>query len=285
MTDRATSGRVLIVDDDRALRHALARLLEQAGYDVVQAGTGSEAEHHLAAGAFALMLLDVGLPGKSGLDVLAHVRTMTTEHPRVVVITSDDTPETLLKAIHGQADRFLAKPFAPGVIVGVVQDVLRASPATDSPIEVVSARPEWVELVAPCSLDVADRIHAFVMQLEASLPEAVRESVGQSFHELLRNAVEWGGKLDPTRKVRISCIRARRMLIYRIADPGKGFDMSQLAHAAINNPKDNPLQHSQVREDQGLRPGGLGLVISRSLVDEVIYNQTGNEVVLIKYLD
>jgi len=230
------------------------------------------------------MLLDVGLPGMSGLDVLTQVGFLASP-PRVIMITADDTPETLLKAVRGQADRFITMPFAPDTIVEVVDDVLRAPPAAALPIEVVSARPDWVELVAPCSLRVADRIQGFLMRLEADLPEAVRESVGQAFRELLCNAVEWGGKLDPTRTVRISCIRARRMLLYRIADPGEGFDIEHLAHSAISNPEDNPLQHAFVREEQGLRPGGLGLAITRSLVDELIYNEARNEVVFVKYLD
>jgi len=152
-------------------------------------------------------------------------------------------------------------------------------------IEVVSARPEWVELVAPCTLEVSDRIQSFVMQLEADLPERVREAVGQAFRELLNNAIEWGGKLDPERKVRISCLRAKRLLLYRIADPGEGFDVEKLRHAAIANPSDAPLQHAMVREEQGLRPGGLGLMMTQSLVDELIYNEARNEVVFIKYLD
>lgn len=75
------------------------------------------------------------------------------------------------------------------------------------------------------------------------------------------------------------------MLLYRIADPGEGFDINRLAHAAISNPDDDPLGHDRVREELGLRPGGLGLVMTRALVDEVIYNEKRNEVVLVKYLD
>jgi len=278
-------GRILVVDDDRAIRHAMSTLLEGAGHLVVQAGDGPTALAELGLPTpFDVMLLDVGLPGMSGLDVLTQVGFLASP-PRVIMITADDTPETLLKAVRGQADRFITKPFAPDTIVEVVDDVLRAPPAAALPIEVVSARPDWVELVAPCSLRVADRIQGFLMRLEADLPEAVRESVGQAFRELLCNAVEWGGKLDPTRTVRISCIRARRMLLYRIADPGEGFDIEHLAHSAISNPEDNPLQHAFVREEQGLRPGGLGLAITRSLVDELIYNEARNEVVFVKYLD
>jgi CheY-like chemotaxis protein/anti-sigma regulatory factor (Ser/Thr protein kinase) len=278
------SSRILLVDDDRAFRHAIGALLAGAGHAVSQAADGPEALAHLARDRFDLMLLDIGLPGMSGLDVLTGVRAMA-EPPRVVVVTADDTPETLLKAVRGQADRFLRKPFAPGAIVGVVAEALETPPAASLPIEVVSARPDWVELVAPCSLAVADRIQAFVMQLETKLPEDVRESLGWAFRELLCNAIEWGGKLDPTRKVRISCLRARRMLIYRIADPGEGFDIERLSHAAISNPEGDPLKHALVREEKGLRPGGLGLAITRTLVDELIYNEARNEVVFIKYLD
>jgi DNA-binding response OmpR family regulator len=279
-----TSSRILVVDDDRGFRHAMSTLLEEAGHSVVQAADGFAALRELAGEAFDVMLLDVGLPGMSGLDVLTAVQVLAAP-PRVVMITADDTSETLLKAVRGQADRYITKPFAPGAILEVVDEVLGAPPAAALPIEVVSAKPEWVELVAPCSLRVADRIQSFIMRLEADLPEAVRESVGQAFRELLSNAVEWGGKLDPTRTVRISCIRARRMLLYRIADPGEGFDIERLTHAAINNPEGDPLQHAFVREEKGLRPGGLGLAITRSLVDELIYNEARNEVVFVKYLD
>lgn len=277
-------GRVLVVDDDRALRHALSTLLEQAGHTVTQAGDGPEALRTLAEATQDVMLLDVGLPGMSGLEVLTQVGTMAAP-PRVVIMTADDAPETLLRAVRGQTDRYIVKPFAPGAIVEVVEEVLASAGAAALPIEVVSARPEWVEIVAPCALDVANRIHSFMMRLDAELPEKIRETVGQAFRELLLNAVEWGGKLDPTRKVRISCIRTRRMVLYRISDPGQGFNIEGLAHAAISNPEDNPLQHSFEREEQGLRPGGFGLAITRSIVDELIYNEARNEVVFVKYLD
>lgn len=276
--------RILIVDDDRALRHALAALLEAEGYAVAQAGDGPGALERLEREPVDLMLLDINLPGISGLDVLAHARADPAP-PFVVMMTADEAPETLMQAVRGQAFRYLRKPFPPASVVDVVREVLAATPAGALPIEVVSARPEWLELIAPCSLEVAERIQTFVMQLEADLPDAIRESVGQAFRELLFNAVEWGGKLDPARKVRISCLRARRMLLYRIADPGEGFDIERMRHAAICNPEDDPLQHAIVREEQGLRPGGLGLAITRSLVDELIYNEARNEVVFVKYLD
>jgi DNA-binding response OmpR family regulator len=275
---------VLVVDDDRAFRHVIATLLQKAGYVTDQTGDGADALVRLARQPADLVLLDIGLPGLNGLEVLAAVRR-TALAPRVVMLTADDTPDALMEAMRGQADRFVRKPVSPGRVIDVVKEVLATAPATALPIQVISARPEWIELVAPCSLDVADRIQEFVMHLDADLSEDVRESMAQAFRELLSNAIEWGGRLDPTQSVRISCLRTRRLRLYRIADPGDGFDIDQLSHAAVSNPADDPLEHARVREEKGLRPGGLGMLMSKALVDEVIYNEKRNEVVLVKYLD
>ena len=271
----SSKQRILVVDDDRALRHVLATLLTSAGHQVDQAGDGSEALARIDAGGLDVVLLDIGLPGVNGLDLLTHARAKPSP-PVVIMMTSDDTPDSLLESVRRQAFRYLRKPFAPATIVEVIDEAMAATSAMS--IEVLSARPEWVELVAPCTLEMTDRIESFVMQLDTSLPKAAREAVAQAFRELLNNAIEWGGKLDPGRKVRIS-------LIYRIADPGEGFDLQGLQHAAIANPADSPLQHAIVREEQGLRPGGLGLMMTQSLVDELIYNEARNEVMFIKYLD
>jgi CheY-like chemotaxis protein/anti-sigma regulatory factor (Ser/Thr protein kinase) len=273
---------VLLVDDDRGLRHALASLLTGAGHEVASAGDGPDALRLLEERTFDVVLLDVGLPSMSGLDVLAHARAIDPP-PLVVMMTADDTPQTLLEAVRRQAYRYLRKPFPPRDIVDVINEA--AAPGAAVTIEVVSARPEWVEIIVPCVFDASERVQSFIMHLEADLPEAIRESVAQAFRELMSNAIEWGGKLDPDRKVRVSYVRARRMLLYRIADPGEGFDINGLWHAAISNPKGDPTSHLAVREAKGLRPGGFGIAMTLSLVDELIYNEARNEVMFIKYLD
>jgi CheY-like chemotaxis protein/anti-sigma regulatory factor (Ser/Thr protein kinase) len=282
MAQEAASRRILLVDDDRGLRHALSTLLTAGGHVVETAGDGPEALALLRDRTFDIVLLDIGLPSMSGLDVLERARSLRAP-PLVIMMTADDTPETVLEAVRRQAFRYLRKPFAPAAIVDVINDAL--APAASLSFEVVSARPEWLELVAPCTLEMADRLQSFVMHLDADLPEDVREAVAHAFRELLVNAIEWGGKLDPKRKVRISCVRAKRMLFYKIADPGTGFDIDGLRHAAISNPADDPIRHLIVREEKGLRPGGFGLAMTRSLVDELIYNEARNEVIFVKYLE
>jgi CheY-like chemotaxis protein len=272
---------ILVVEDDRGLRLALTRLLGQ-DFQVDDAADGTEALARLETRAYDLVLLDVGLPGMNGLDVLAHLPTGPTS-PKVVVMTGDDTPQTLLRAVRNHAWDYIVKPFPPATMMGIVEKALASDGSLA--IEVLSARPDWVELLVPCSLEIADRLQNFMMRLDADLPDGVRESVGYAFRELLCNAIEWGGKLDASRKVRIAYLRARRMLVYRIADPGEGFKMDDLAHSAINNAPDRPLEHAAVREQMGLRAGGFGIFLVRGMVDELLYNEAHNEVVFVKYLD
>jgi CheY-like chemotaxis protein/anti-sigma regulatory factor (Ser/Thr protein kinase) len=275
--------RVLVVEDDAATHHLVCKVLESAGISTVSAMDGIEALRIIRREPLDLILLDLGLPGLHGLEVLKRLQELGSR-TKVIVMTGDDAPETVLKAIQRQACRYVVKPIAIKALVELVQEELAAK-SLPGAIEVLSARPEWIELLVPCDLESADRIQSFMRHLDANLPEQVRESIGRAFRELLLNAVEWGGKLDPSRKVRISYLRARRMLMYRITDPGQGFSLESLPHAAICNPQQDPLGHLEVRNEMGLRPGGFGILLVQSLVDELIYNEARNEVVLIKYLD
>jgi len=281
MTTAARTPSILVVDDDRTTRHLTRATLAKAGYAVRVAQDGAEALTRMRGKKFDLVLLDVWMPRMDGLAVLDRMKRLKTR-PRVIVMTSDDAPETVLKAIRQQAHQYVHKPVEPAALLSLVRDALKSEPGP--PIEVVSARPDWVELVVPCTREAADRLHTVMAYLETNLPEDVRESVGYAFRELLMNAVEWGGKLDPKRTVRISYLRAKRMLMYRITDPGPGFSMEGLDHAAISHP-DSPIEHMEVRESKGLRPGGFGILMVRAKVDELIYNEKQNEVVFVKYLD
>jgi DNA-binding response OmpR family regulator len=272
-----------VVDDDRTTRELLRLQLRTAGFVVETAGDGEAALARVRRKKFDLVLLDVWMPGMDGLTVLARLRDEPSQ-PRVVVMTADDTSETLLRAVRAQAYRFVTKPVEPRDLVKLVRATLD-SKSHVRPIEVVSARPDWVELVVPCDREAAERIQEFMARLDTDLPADLRSSVGQAFRELLMNAIEWGGNLDPRQTVRISYLRARRMLLYRIADPGKGFSFEGLTHSALNNPPEKPIEHALEREKKGLRPGGFGLLMTRQTVDELLYNEAHNEVVFVKYLD
>jgi CheY-like chemotaxis protein len=273
---------ILIVEDDPLIIELLLELLKDDGYSISIAQDGLDAFERLRQDRFDLLICDLWIPGMSGFELLAAIRDLP-EQVQIIIMTADDTPETMLKAVREQAHHFVSKPFKRDEMRALIDATLSGPPTL--PIEVISARPNWVELLVPCEVRSVDRIQGLLYKLKADLPDDVRQSLIQAFRELLMNAIEWGGRLDAHRKVRISYVRAKRMILYRIADPGQGFGFGQLRHAAITNPTDDPISHMKVREDLGLRPGGLGILMTQSLVDELIYNEKQNEVMFIKYLD
>jgi DNA-binding response OmpR family regulator len=273
---------ILVTDDDVTTREMLRGILKKAGHTVNTASDGIAALRLIRKKRFDLVLLDIWMPKMTGLGLLGSLQGES-DIPKIIVMTSDQTSETLMKALRGRVYQFLLKPFDAETILSTVENALSTSP-TLPPIEVLSANRHWVELLVPCERSVVNRVQSFLARLETDLPTEVLEKVGYAFRELLNNAIEWGGHLDPNLKVRISYIRTKRMLMYRLDDPGPGFKLEELKHAAINNPDDDPMAHMQHREEKGLRPGGLGLMLTHQLVDELVYNEDRNQVVLIKYL-
>lgn len=273
--------RVLVIDDDPAVLDLLRSALQRKSIDVATCETGADALTAVAEGRFEVVLLDLGLPDIHGLELIHELRELA-HGARIVIITADTTSESLLRAIREQAFEYVRKPFDVHELVDIVQ---RAVSAGDEPaIEVHSAKPEWIELSIPCTHSAVDRIEHFIRQLIPTMPEDVAAQVTQAFRELLLNAVEWGGGLDPQRRVHICCVHTSRMLLYRIADPGPGFRFDDLDHSAAANP-DGAFAMADYRQEKGLRPGGFGIRLAQQISDELIYNEKQNEVILIKYLD
>jgi len=276
-------ARILVTDDDATTRLMVRGILKRAGHRVATAADGQAALRAIRKQRFDLVFLDIWMPKMTGLVLLD--RLHGEKHiPKIVVMTSDQTSDTLLEALRGRVYQYLRKPLDAGALLMAVETALSTSAEVPA-IEVTSANSHWVELLVPCERSVVARVQSFLMHLEVDLPHDLIEKVGYAFRELLNNAIEWGGHLDPNQKVRVSYIRTKNMLMYRLDDPGQGFKLEDLKHAAINNPHDDPMAHMQEREAKGMRPGGLGLMLSQQLVDEVIYNEKRNSVVLIKYLD
>ncbi len=274
--------RILVADDEPPIRSMLMSALGDAGYDVECANDGEQALEMLEGGRFDLALIDVWMPRLTGLEVMARLRERPSP-PRVIVMTGDSTPVTAMAALREHAWQYISKPFTIPALRERIERALE-SRSCAPPIEVVSLKDDWIELLVPCEREAAERIHDFLLQFATDLPENVRDSVGDAFRELLMNAVEWGGDLDPTQRVRISAIRGKRVLIYRIGDPGSGFNMDDVTHAAVANAPDDPAGHLEAREKLALRPGGFGIVLVRAIADELIYNEKHNEVVFMKYL-
>jgi anti-sigma regulatory factor (Ser/Thr protein kinase)/CheY-like chemotaxis protein len=224
-------------------------------------------------------------PGRNGFDPLKLLRQVRIAAPDArVILTGDPDPARVIGAIRHRAYSYFRAPAAPGPLTDMVQQAL-GTPSWKDDIRLLSALPEWVTLDVRCKMDAAERTTQFVREIEGDLPAHAREDVGAAFRELLMNAIEHGGRSDPKKRVRVSLVRTSRSLIVHIHDPGDGFSLDFLPHAAISNPADSPIRHVEVRAEEGKRPGGFGIMLTRKMVDDLIYNERGNAVLFVKYFD
>jgi DNA-binding response OmpR family regulator len=268
---------ILVIDDDPVLGEVVCQTLRE--YSVTLKVTGEAGLQEFARTHYDLVLCDLVLPGIGGLDVIRKIREGNPA-ARLMVISAHGTTEHLLATLRENVVDFMVKPFSTEELRCSVANLL----AIEQAIEVVSATPQWVELRVPASFQIAASLESFFDNLHVELDEPTRRSVGTAFRELLNNAIEHGAKGDQRRLIGVSYIRMQRAIMYRIQDPGSGFDLSSLPHAAVSYPGD-PLKHLEVRQQQGMRAGGYGLLWTQHLVDEVVFNQKRNKVIFIKYLD
>lgn len=273
---------ILIVDDDPDIHQLLATALSDGNYVIENKYDGLDALALLHAKSFDLVITDVRMPGLNGLELLRKIHEIRPD-TRVIVMTAEGTPATAIGSLRDQAFGYLMKPFSLSAAGETVTRALGAR-ALRGDIEVLSATPQWISLNLCCNLEIADRIIPFLRELSTDLSVEERENIGTAFRELLTNAIEHGAGSDPSKAVRVDYIRTARSIVYKVLDPGEGFRLDNLPHAALSNDPDVPYQHFEVRNRLGLRPGGFGILLTKSLADELIYNEKGNEVLLIKYL-
>ena len=277
-----TTHTLLLVDDDPAVHELLGAVLRPPDWRIDSAYDGLEGFARAEARPYDLVLTDVRMPGLDGLELLHRIREIRPE-AKVMVMTAESTPANIVRAIRDQAFCYFSKPFSPSSVAEMIAQAVNTGHWQDD-IEVLSASAQWISLRLRCKMETADRLMQFVREMEMDLTHEERENIASAFRELLMNAIEHGGGSDPNKRVQVTYVRTTRAILYIIQDPGKGFSFDEIDHAAVANPPDEPVRHLEIRAEKGVRPGGFGILLTRNLVDELVYSEKGNEVLFIKYL-
>lgn len=123
--------RILVVEDERKVADALREGLEGEGYDVVLETTGEAAFFRLTTDRFDIILLDLRLPGRDGIEILSAARRRGINTP-VVVLTARDTLEDRVVGLDAGADDYVVKPFAFAELLARVRAVARRGRAVDA---------------------------------------------------------------------------------------------------------------------------------------------------------
>jgi CheY-like chemotaxis protein/anti-sigma regulatory factor (Ser/Thr protein kinase) len=230
---------------------------------------------------FDLIVTGEGTSAIEDIHLLQRIRCFR-PHTRMIILTGKGTTEDVLLALREKAFSYFSAPYTFESLQEMIHMAME-EPSWDDGIEIASATPIWIRLLVRCDQRTADRLMQYFEEV-VDLPEEEKTQVAYAFREMLMNAMRYGGRFDPTQYLEVSYLRARHAIACRIKDPGEGFELNELMHSAITNPPDDPLRHMSVREQAGLPPGGYGIMLSLHLVDELVYNEQGNEVLLIKYL-
>jgi anti-sigma regulatory factor (Ser/Thr protein kinase)/CheY-like chemotaxis protein len=241
--------------------HAL-RLVRRASYDVVVTSPKTPVTE------------DVAL-----VEEMRDVRRAV----KAIVLAPTATAEEVVASLRAHVFSCFTAPFDMHEIAEMVQRAIQ-SPDWKDGIQVVSARADWLSLRVDCRRLAAERLVQFLSELARDLPEVTRDELLAAFREIALNAMEHGAGFEPDQMIEVSAVRTKRAIVYYVKDPGPGFSLERLPHAAVSNPADDPLAHADKRVELGLRPGGFGLLIARKVVDEFLHSEKGNEVLMIKHL-
>lgn len=200
---------------------------------------------------------------------------------RVVVLASSLTPADVIAALRTEVFGCFTVPMPEGELREAIAEALAADGWTNG-IHVESAVPHWIGLRVACRRVTAERLTHFMTELAGDLAETDRYQLITAFREVLLNAMEHGAGFDPDKVVEVAAVRTKRTIVFYFKDPGPGFNVHAPRMVAS---EDDPLSHLGDREAIGQRAGGFGLLMTSKLVDEVHFNERGNEVILVKHLD
>lgn len=281
---RTVQKTALLVTSGGDVDQLLTKVLERESWSIERAVDNEHALAIAKAKPFDLIITGGKTRVAEDVELLREIRSAR-PHVRLIILTDKFTPGDVVSAMREGAFSYFSAPFDACELAEMVRAAM-TEPCWDDGIEVISGTTSWLTLTARCDLATANRLVQFMRGVkEPTLPEVERERIISAFREILINAMEHGAQFDPSQHVEISFVRSHRAITCRVKDPGKGFSLEELRHAAAGGSPEDLFKHALFRDERGMRPGGFGILLAKKLVDELIYNEAGNEVVLVKYLN
>ena len=277
-----SSHRVLLMTTDRACADALRAARPLRECEVVTANGHLAARRSLRTRAVDVVIGDPHTSLDADLALLDELRRIQ-PGVRLIALAPDASPEAIIASLKAQAFACFAAPFDYTEIASMARRAIQETHWNDG-IEVVSGVPNWITLRVRCRVVTAERLMRFMTELRTDMPGPERDLLMTAFRELLMNAMKHGAGFDPDKVIDVTAARTSRAIVYHFRDPGPGFDRAALDHAREVGSIEDPLTHLEHRADKGKRAGGFGMLLVREIVDELVYNERGNEVILVKHL-
>jgi anti-sigma regulatory factor (Ser/Thr protein kinase)/ActR/RegA family two-component response regulator len=272
----------ILISENPQISAVCAAVLKPRGWVIRNVVDNAAALNLVKRTRCDLVITSEHTSGQQDVDLLCAIRHVR-PHTRVIIFTDQTTPLHVISAIREHAFAYFSTPFSMTSLTSIIQCAME-EPCWDDGIDLVSATSGWICIRVRCDMKVVERLMQFFHEI-ISLPADEKEVVALAIRELLMNAFEHGCKLDPKQYAEVSYLRTARAVACKIKDPGKGFSPGDIPHSALQNPPDDPLRHLEFRDAASMRPGGFGMLLVKNSIDELFYNEQGNEVVMIKHVD
>ncbi len=190
------SGRILIAEDEERIASFLEKGLMAAGFSTTVAADGPSALLKALSGGFDLLILDIGLPGKDGFEVLREIREQNTSLP-VIILTARDSARDAVAGLEGGADDYVRKPFPFEELLARVRTRLRTDAAPASPMLTVGD----VTLDLRRRDAIVDGTTVELTAREFALADAFFSNPGQVLSREQLLSLVWGYDYDPRSNV------------------------------------------------------------------------------------
>lgn len=221
---------ILTVEDDHAIRRGIVDTLRYSGYQVSEASNGRDGTELAMGQDIDLLLLDLVLPGPSGLDILRKVRASRPTLP-VIILTARGDESDRVAGLKLGADDYIVKPFSVKELLARVEAVLRRSPQRPTDVALVTI-PGGVADFARREIRYSDGTRADLSEREVELLRYLAENSGRAIarEELLENVWRISADGLPTRTIDMHVARLREKLRDSAEEPqslltvrGKGY--------------------------------------------------------------
>ena len=278
-----SARKVITIRPDASLMAALRRMADRDRCEVELCAGDVEAVRRVRAYSADVVITDTATPIEEDLALvteLAAVRPAV----RTIVLAPSAVTADLVAALRAHVFACFTRPINHDEVAAMASRALHAHEWRGS-IQVVSGADHWLTLRVSCHLLTADRLVRFMTELQPAVDRADRDLLIAAFREMLLNAMEHGAGFGADKVIEVTAAKTARAIVYHFKDPGEGFDRVGLQHATTSAQPEAVLAATVARAQQGLRPGGFGMLIARQVADELVYNERGNEVLLIKHLD
>ena len=275
-------GRLLLIGHEPALAGALQASHHLKEHAVETCAGPFDATRLLRTRAFDVVLTD---PTTSAAEDLALLDALRQERPgiKTIVLAPTLSNADVIAALRQHVYACFTRPIDYEEVAHMSRAAIEDADWRDG-IEVTSGLPHWITLRVSCRLITADRLTRFMTEYRSDIPSDDRDLLMTAFREMLLNAMEHGAGFDPEKVIEVTAAQTARAIVFHFRDPGNGFDRTDLKHAAATSQPADVMQTALERAEDGRRPGGFGMLIVRQIVDELVYNERGNEVLLIKHL-